>query len=697
MRALAAAAGVVIAVVGVLGALSWWAHTAMPRDPTAPLNSEASGVPITTAAVVHADIDAADVREPGNAALVFTGGPTAGWTPRILDVLAESGASGSFFFEATAVSQHPDLVQRAVADGHTVGLTGLQGEDLVRGDSAAIGQRVDRANTLLAGVTGFRTRLVRPLGLLTTDVADEEEQAVAEAIGDSMVVVSADRSSRAPSFASRTADLILDAQPPGGPGAVIEFSAPADSRAESVEQSVGALRIFLPWLAQHEWTVVPLADFIDDEVVPAVTVPAPGATVRAGQVLGTLASAGSHTEWLVSNMSVILGVTTLALTAVALFGVWHFIRRRNPTQWAHEPDAVSVVIPCRNEEATIASTLAAVAAAARTKPQVIVVDDGSTDATAEVARQAGGPGVEVISTLPAGKAAALNTGVRQARHGLIVTIDADTLPQPAAIDMITEAMQDPTVGAVSGAIQMVRPRGLIGRFQAMEFAVANGVFRRSLSSVGAQVCVPGAFGVFRRTALSDIGGFSDRTVAEDTDATVAIQRAGWKVGFEPGARALTVGPANLRQFWHQRIRWSGGVLQVANGLALRTEATPRPRASLATALMAHFAMVAAFSMPADIMLLAGIVFGFSNLAHPLVLVAVACQLVLLAVAMSADDLHRRHLLLAPLYWLLYRPLLYLVVVRSLMMLAVRDRFRWSPQSRARPPSVGLAGAAKAAR
>jgi cellulose synthase/poly-beta-1,6-N-acetylglucosamine synthase-like glycosyltransferase len=75
--------------------------------------------------------------------------------------------------------------------------------------------------------------------------------------------------------------------------------------------------------------------------------------------------------------------------------------------------------------------------------------------------------------------------------------------------------------------------------------------------------VPGAIGAFRALALTEVGGFSDDTLAEDTDLTMALQRAGWRIVYEPRAIAFTEVPQGLHDLWRQRYRWSYGTMQSA--------------------------------------------------------------------------------------------------------------------------------------
>ncbi len=90
---------------------------------------------------------------------------------------------------------------------------------------------------------------------------------------------------------------------------------------------------------------------------------------------------------------------------------------------------------------------------------------------------------------------------------------------------------------------------------------AQNLERRALAALGAVTVVPGAVGAWRRTALEMLGGYPGETLAEDQDLTIAVQRAGWAVAFDPSARAYTEAPDTLDGLLKQRFRWSFGTLQ----------------------------------------------------------------------------------------------------------------------------------------
>src|SRR5690606_7352882 len=189
---------------------------------------------------------------------------------------------------------------------------------------------------------------------------------------------------------------------------------------------------------------------------------------------------------------------------------------------------------------------------------VIVVDDGSTDDTAEIVARLALPGVHLLRQMNQGKPAALNTGLAVATTEVVVLVDGDTMFQPDTVAELVAPFSDPRVGAVSGNAKVLDRTTLLGRWQHIEYVMGFNLDRRLLASVGAIATVPGAVGGFRTEALREVGGVSDDTIAEDTDLTIALQRARWRVAYQDQAIAWTEAPSTVGDLWRQRYRWCYG-------------------------------------------------------------------------------------------------------------------------------------------
>jgi cellulose synthase/poly-beta-1,6-N-acetylglucosamine synthase-like glycosyltransferase len=171
------------------------------------------------------------------------------------------------------------------------------------------------------------------------------------------------------------------------------------------------------------------------------------------------------------------------------------------------------------------------------------------------------PRVTLLSFENGGKARAVNRGLAVAKGDYVVALDADTLFPPKTIGRLVRWFQDPTIGAVAGNAIVGNRVNMVTRWQALEYVTAQNLERRALAALGAVTVVPGAVGAWRKSVLDDLGGYPADTLAEDQDLTIACQRAGWKVAFDPSAQAFTEAPDTVGGLLKQRFRWSFGTLQ----------------------------------------------------------------------------------------------------------------------------------------
>jgi cellulose synthase/poly-beta-1,6-N-acetylglucosamine synthase-like glycosyltransferase len=262
--------------------------------------------------------------------------------------------------------------------------------------------------------------------------------------------------------------------------------------------------------------------------------------------------------------AIVLGVARLFF--LASLALYHRLRAPGRTPAMLDPATgpmVSVLIPCFNEEKVIVASVARILHSNWPRLEVLVLDDGSSDATAAKVREAfgGEPRVTLMSFQNGGKAKALNRGLAQASGEIIVALDADTLFPPDTVGQLARWFADPKIGAVAGNAVVGNRLNLVTRWQALEYVTAQNLERRALAALGAVTVVPGAVGAWRKAALEALGGYPHDTLAEDQDLTIACQRAGWRVEFDSEARAYTEAPDSVAGLLKQRFRWSFGTLQ----------------------------------------------------------------------------------------------------------------------------------------
>jgi cellulose synthase/poly-beta-1,6-N-acetylglucosamine synthase-like glycosyltransferase len=360
-------------------------------------------------------------------------------------------------------------------------------------------------------------------------------------------------------------------------------------------------------------------------------------------------------------------IVVLSLWRIAVGGplaVWHRRRvKRRARLWAGDGVSVTVVVPAHNEERVIAKALGALDLARGPGVEVIVVDDGSTDATAEIAAAFD---VRVIRQPQGGKAAALNTGIAAASGEVIVVLDADTVLDPDFLDTVAPHFADPAVGAVAGNIKVGNRRSILARLQALEYIVSLDIDRRTQDVLGVIAVVPGAAGAFRRAALVDVGGYPSDTLVEDADLTIALLRGGWRIHYEPAALAYTEAPEGVADALRQRRRWGYGNVEV---LAKHSRSMLRPGAGRVGLLGLPWMLLSQVLLPlggplADAFLLYLLLVGRFNTAAVLLLLALGLDLALTAAVVVAEGEDRRMLAVVPLLRLVWRPLQLLAVVGS---------------------------------
>jgi cellulose synthase/poly-beta-1,6-N-acetylglucosamine synthase-like glycosyltransferase len=248
--------------------------------------------------------------------------------------------------------------------------------------------------------------------------------------------------------------------------------------------------------------------------------------------------------------------------------------------------SLTVIIAAYNEAEVLASTIEALARQTSPPDEILIADDGSTDATAMLLgaqyglfAAAGGisaaankvPGLRWLRLAHAGKAAALNQALAHVSTALFVTVDADTKLAPDALAAMRNAFAAmPGLVAATGVLTPVCNSTASGRlfqwFQTYEY-VRNFLSRYAWGRMDALLLISGAFAGFRREAVMTVGGFDPDCLVEDYELIHRLRRYGYQHGLGwhslalGSARATTSAPATTISFLRQRRRWFGGFLQ----------------------------------------------------------------------------------------------------------------------------------------
>jgi cellulose synthase/poly-beta-1,6-N-acetylglucosamine synthase-like glycosyltransferase len=251
------------------------------------------------------------------------------------------------------------------------------------------------------------------------------------------------------------------------------------------------------------------------------------------------------------------------LIVIGIFAIIDRLRKPHSKASPGFNPRVAVLIPAYNEETVIVRTIRSVLNSDYSNLHIIVIDDGSLDRTAEVAREAyaAEPRVQVLSKPNGGKAAALNFALDRLEEDIYVGIDADTVIAADAISKLIPHFEDPRIGAMAGNAKVGNRVNLWTRWQALEYITSQNFERRALDLFHVVTVVPGAIGAWRTAPVKAAGGYPLNTVAEDADLTMNLLEQGFKVDYEDRSLAFTEAPIDAKGLMRQRFRWSFGTLQ----------------------------------------------------------------------------------------------------------------------------------------
>ncbi len=277
--------------------------------------------------------------------------------------------------------------------------------------------------------------------------------------------------------------------------------------------------------------------------------------------------------WAVGLVYILYDTALLAFTAKKTTAIWAQSSNRDTGDGAQTAgrQTLAVVVAAYNEANVLAATVAALQAQRDPPDLILVADDGSDDATAQVMAGLIAPTVRWLQLPRGGKARALNAALGTIDADIVVTVDADTLLDPGALAAMRSAFAtEPALVAVTGVLTPITGAGwtarIFGWFQTYEY-VRNFLSRYAWMEKNGLLLVSGAFAGFRRAPLVAVGGFDADCLVEDYEVLHRLHRfsadrgLGWRVRVLGDARATTDSPAAIMPFLRQRRRWFAGFLQ----------------------------------------------------------------------------------------------------------------------------------------
>lgn len=253
---------------------------------------------------------------------------------------------------------------------------------------------------------------------------------------------------------------------------------------------------------------------------------------------------------------------------------YSFLFKYKHIDWAEIPTEVepfiTIMVPAHNEEVVIEDTIDYLMTKINYgNYEVLVTDDGSTDETpAILARlQKKYPKLRVIRIdKNKGKAHAFDIGMAFAKGWLILSNDADTVPEPDALSNYVNYFIHPggrNISAVTANMDVKNRTSLLGKSQTVEFSSIVGIIKRTQAGVlGGLYAYSGANTMYRKDALIDVGGFRQDRATEDISIAWDHQLNGWISVFAPTIIFFMEVPVSLPMLYRQRKRWAKGGTEV---------------------------------------------------------------------------------------------------------------------------------------
>ena len=609
-------------------------------------------------------------------ALTFDDGPDPEWTPKIADVLKREGVPGTFFVVGSQAARYRGVLRRLVADGNELGNHTFTHVSLSNGPLWQRRSQLDLTEGVIVGATGHFTRLVRPPYSATSDAIDpKQERELARVAGKRYLIVLTDYDSK--DWERRGAPAIIrNATPKGGRGGVIMFHDGGGNR----RQTVAALEQLIPRLKARGFRFVSVSQ-IAGLPVSATHPRAPRAERTRGQIfswsVGLAFFLTSAFTILILAVGVLMGLRALLLLTLASHQMRAYRRREIGEPYV---PTVSVIVPAYNEEVGIERAVRSLATNDYPELEVVVVDDGSTDRTAQIVESLELANVHLVRQDNGGKSAALNTGTRMSRGEILVMVDGDTVFENDTITHLVQPLADPEVAAVSGNTKVGNRSSMLGRWQHIEYVTGFNLDRRMYEVLQCTPTVPGAIGAFRRSILAEVGGVSGDTLAEDTDLTLAVGRTGKRVVYAPDARAWTEAPSTVSGLWRQRYRWSFGTMQAVwkhRGAIVSRKPADRRIGRRALPYMIFFQILLPILAPLiDLFALYGVIFQDPARTLTFWLAFNVLQLAVAAYGFRLDRESVKVLWAMPLQQFVYRQLMYLVIIESTISALIGVRANW---------------------
>lgn len=270
---------------------------------------------------------------------------------------------------------------------------------------------------------------------------------------------------------------------------------------------------------------------------------------------------------LIAFLSILVSSWSVYNSFLAIYGVtWKRVDNKDPSG-----KTFSIIIPAKNEEKVLGRLLDRMVNQEydKSKYEIIVIEDGSTDNTFQVCKKYENLYNDLIKCIqlppakvPNGKSRALNYALNRAKHEIIGVFDADTVPRLDVLSYASAAFSDPQIAGVQGKLIPINVReSIIARFASLEELY----YEYSISGrarLGLFVPLEGTCSFVRKSALQQVGGWNEYNLTEDLDLSIKLISNGYRIAYVPSILAWREVPITLAWLIKQRLRWYRGHFEV---------------------------------------------------------------------------------------------------------------------------------------
>jgi cellulose synthase/poly-beta-1,6-N-acetylglucosamine synthase-like glycosyltransferase/peptidoglycan/xylan/chitin deacetylase (PgdA/CDA1 family)/spore germination protein YaaH len=510
---------------------------------------------------------------PHEVALSFDDGPDPEWTPKILDILKNYNVKGTFFMIGEVAEDNVGMMQRVYREGHEIGNHTWFHPDISEISNRQVDLELNLTERLFASKLGVQPLYFRPPYSIDQEPDTNDQAAPVERIqGLGYVIIGNkidtndwdEHPRKSPKeITDGVFQTIADMEThPWNRGSIILLHDGGGDRSATV----AALPVLIEALRAHGYQIVPVSQLVGKtraEVMPPLT------NRQRWQARADSITFFFYSFFHYFVVSLFFVGDVLMSARLIIIGVCAIIDRLRKRKNFAAPDyapKVAVLIPAYNEEKVIVRTIRSVMMSTYKNIRIIVIDDGSTDGTYDVACDAypadiASGRLTVLTKPNGGKAVALNFALERIDEEIYVGIDADGVIAHDAITNLVPHFANPKIGAVAGNAKVGNRVNLWTRWQALEYITSQNFERRALDLFDVVMVVPGAIGAWRTAAVKAGHGYHSNTVAEDADLTMNLLEQGYCVIYEDRALAFTEAPVNADGLIRQRFRWSFGILQ----------------------------------------------------------------------------------------------------------------------------------------